>query len=126
MVLFKRSPRLVWSPMPDQDIVSPDAQAQHPALAEDLKTLGDELLPHFCELNAYALQYHNEFRRDQLMLISAGALAAVLGVLHASRGVPSFSTALPAYNGLYAFERQAKVYGDAANALLRARADSPE
>jgi hypothetical protein len=39
---------------------------------------------------------------------------------------PSCSTALAAYNGLYAFERQAKLYGDAANALLRARADSPE
>ena len=84
MVLFKRLPRLVWSPMPDEDIVPPDAQAQHPALSGDLKTLGDELLPHFRELNAYALQYQNEFRRDQLILISGGALAAVLGVLHVS------------------------------------------
>ncbi len=39
---------------------------------------------------------------------------------------PAVSTALSAYNGLYAFDRQAKVYGDAANALLRARADSPD
>ena len=39
---------------------------------------------------------------------------------------PAVSTALSAYNALYAFERQAKIYGDAANALLRARADSPD
>jgi hypothetical protein len=39
---------------------------------------------------------------------------------------PALSTAFAAYNALYAFERQAKIYGDAANALLRARADSPD
>jgi SMODS and SLOG-associating 2TM effector domain 1 len=39
---------------------------------------------------------------------------------------PALSTALSAYNALYAFERQAKIYGDAANALLRTRADSPD
>ena len=36
------------------------------------------------------------------------------------------SVALSAYNASYAFERQGKIYGDAANALLRARADSPD
>lgn len=39
---------------------------------------------------------------------------------------PALGTALSAYSGLYAFERQAKIYGDAANALLRARADAPD
>jgi len=39
---------------------------------------------------------------------------------------PALSAALSAYNTLYAFERQSKIYGDAANALLRARADSPD
>jgi len=39
---------------------------------------------------------------------------------------PALATALSAYDGLYAFERQAKLYGDAANALLRARADGPD
>ena len=39
---------------------------------------------------------------------------------------PALSTALSAYNAFYAFERQGKIYGDAANALLRARADSPD
>ena len=39
---------------------------------------------------------------------------------------PALSTAFAAYNGLYAFERQGKIYGDAADALLRARADAPD
>ncbi|MBV9391443.1 MAG: SLATT domain-containing protein [Verrucomicrobia bacterium] len=68
------------------------------------------------------------------MILTAGAAAfasADVWGLHTlwlilSVAFPAFSTALSAYNGLYAFERQAKVYGDAANALLRARADSPE
>jgi SMODS and SLOG-associating 2TM effector domain 1 len=68
------------------------------------------------------------------MVLTAGAAAlaaANIGGLHVLWSIlavafPSCSTALAAYNGLYAFERQAKLYGDAANALLRARADSPE
>jgi hypothetical protein len=46
---------------------------------------------------------------------------SILGVVF-----PALSTALSAYNAVYAFERQGKIYGDAANALLRARADSPD
>jgi hypothetical protein len=83
MTLFRRLPRLVWSPQ-NEDIVPSDAQAQNPALAKDFKTLEDELLPHFRELNADALRYQNEFRLDQVMLILGGSLATVLGVLHAS------------------------------------------
>src|ERR1700676_2685347 len=68
------------------------------------------------------------------MVLTAGAAAlaaANIGGLHALWSIlavafPTCSTALAAYNGLYAFERQAKLYGDAANALLSARADSPE
>jgi hypothetical protein len=68
------------------------------------------------------------------MVLTAGvsALAAAnIGGLHVLWSIlavafPAFSTALAAYNGLYAFERQAKLYGDAANALLRADADSPD
>lgn len=39
---------------------------------------------------------------------------------------PILSTALQAYGELYAFEQQAKLYQDAANALHRARADAPD
>jgi hypothetical protein len=83
MTLFRRLPRLVWSPQ-NEEIVPADVQARHPALAKDFETLDGELLPHFRELNADALRYQNEFRLDQLMLILGGTLATVLGVLHAS------------------------------------------
>jgi len=55
---------------------------------------------------------------------NVGGLKSVWAVL--AIAFPALSTALAAYNALYAFERQAKIYGDAANALLRARADSPD
>jgi ABC-type transport system involved in cytochrome bd biosynthesis fused ATPase/permease subunit len=48
-------------------------------------------------------------------------LWAVLAVVF-----PVLSTALSAYNGLYAFERQAKLYRDAANMMHRAQADAPD
>src|SRR5436305_13227732 len=55
---------------------------------------------------------------------NVGGLKSLWAVLAVA--FPALSTALAAYNALYAFERQAKIYGDAANALLRARADSPD
>ena len=39
---------------------------------------------------------------------------------------PVMSTALSAYDGLYAFDRQAKLYQDARGALLIAKARTPE
>jgi hypothetical protein len=39
---------------------------------------------------------------------------------------PILSTAIQAYDDLYAFEQQAKLYQDAANALHRVRADAPD
>jgi hypothetical protein len=68
-----------------------------------------------------------------LMVLAAAAAAlasANVGELKSLWSVlavvfPSLSTALAAYNGLYAFEQQAKLYRDAANTLLRARADAP-
>ena len=39
---------------------------------------------------------------------------------------PALATALSAYSNLYTFERQGKIYGDAENALLRARVDAPD
>ena len=55
---------------------------------------------------------------------NVGGLKPVWSILAVA--FPALSTALAAYNAFYAFERQAKIYGDAANALLRARADSPD
>jgi len=82
-----------------------------------------------------------EAARDEVLWLTAALMiltAAVAALASANIGglgwlwsilavaFPALSTALAAYNALYAFERQAKIYGDAANALLRARADSPE
>jgi len=39
---------------------------------------------------------------------------------------PALATALFAYSSLYGFERQGKIYGDAENALIFARADAPD
>ena len=55
---------------------------------------------------------------------NVGGLKSLWSVLAVA--FPALSTALATYNALYAFERQTKIYGDAANALLRARADSPD
>jgi SMODS and SLOG-associating 2TM effector domain 1 len=66
-----------------------------------------------------------------LMVLAAAALASAdvggLKLLWSVLAVvfPGLSTALAAYNGLYAFEQQAKLYRDAANTLLRAGADVP-
>jgi hypothetical protein len=84
MTLFKRLPKLRWQPAQNEDILNLDVQSQHPALANEFKLLEVELLPHFRQLNADALRYQNEFRLDQVMLIFGGALATILGVLHAS------------------------------------------
>jgi hypothetical protein len=82
-----------------------------------------------------------ETARDQVLWLTAVFMvltAAVAALASANVGglkslwavlavaFPALSTALSAYNALYAFERQAKIYRDAANALLRARADSPD
>lgn len=55
---------------------------------------------------------------------NVGGLTRLWSVLQVA--FPALVTTLAAYNGLYAFERQAKIYGDAANNLLRARADAPD
>jgi len=70
-----------------------------------------------------------------LLMVLAGTAAALasadvggLKTLWAVLAVvfPAVSTALSAYNGLYAFERQAKLYRDAANMMLRTRAGAPD
>ncbi len=84
--MFKRLPSLRWSPPRDQEIVSMETQKQSPLFADDFKTLGDELMPYFRELDAEALRVQNQFRLDQVILIFGGALATILGAVHASLG----------------------------------------
>jgi hypothetical protein len=54
----------------------PTFQTQCPELATDFKLLAEELMPHFRELDANALQLQNEFRREQVLLIFGAALAS--------------------------------------------------
>ncbi len=70
-----------------------------------------------------------------LLLVLAATTAALaaanvgeLKILWAVRAVvfPALSTALSAYNGLYAFERQTKIYQDAANMMHHARSYAPD
>ena len=61
-----------------------EAQAQRPDLAADFATLEGELMPYFRELDANALRLQNQFRLHQVTLIFGGALATILGALHAS------------------------------------------
>src|SRR5215472_16208767 len=84
--MFKRLPSLRWSSPRDQQIVSTDAQKQSPLFADDFKTLEDELIPYFRELDAEALRVQNQFRLDQVRLIFGAALATILGAVHASLG----------------------------------------
>ena len=84
LILFKRLPKLPWPPPQNEDIIKLTVQAQHPELVEDFKSLEAELLPHFRQLNEDALRCQNDFRLDQVILIFGGALATILGVLHAS------------------------------------------
>lgn len=88
-----------------------------------------------------ARQAEFEKARDQANTLNVVllALAAVAGVLAAANilglrewwsvlGVifPALSTAISGYDGLYSFERQARLYEDAANALHYTRADAPD
>jgi hypothetical protein len=86
MTLFKRLPRLRWKASEDQEIIPPDVQTQCPELGTDFKLLAEELMPHFRQRDANALQLQNEFRLEQVFLIVSGALATILGALHASLG----------------------------------------
>lgn len=89
MVLFKRLPKLRWKPPGKDEIIPAEAQEPVPDLASDFKTLEQELMGHFRQLNANALRLQNQFRLDQVMLIFGGTLATVLGAMHASLGPPS-------------------------------------
>jgi hypothetical protein len=86
VALFKRFPSLRWFPPRDQQIIPAQAQTQNPAFATDFKTLEDEVMPHFRELDAEALRVQNQFRLQQVVLIFGGACATILGAVHAGLG----------------------------------------
>lgn len=88
MQLFKRFPKLVWRgvesfpPGPQKDA----EKDYYPALKDDFETLKTKWLPLFYRFDQQALKAQNQFRRNQLIIISGGALAAILGALQATLG----------------------------------------
>jgi hypothetical protein len=82
--LFARLPKLRWKPPQKQEVIPADAQAQRPDLAAEFAVLESELMPYFRELDANALRLQNQFRLHQVTLIFGGALATLLGALHAT------------------------------------------
>src|SRR5439155_13707067 len=79
---------------------------------------------------------HDEVITFTVLLLAAAAVAAVFAsadimgwkIQWALLAVifPVLSTALSAYGSLYTFERQAKLYRDAVNALYQARVYAPD
>jgi hypothetical protein len=63
-----------------------DAQARElfPTLREDLDFLDRWLVPHFAECDLAAQRQQNRHRREQLLLVAAGSVGAVLGAVQAA------------------------------------------
>jgi Protein of unknown function (DUF4231) len=84
VVLFKRLPKLRWVPPQKEDILSAAEQKSYPDLAADFAVLEKELMPYFRKFDTNALRLQNQFRLHQVTLILGGALATILGALHAT------------------------------------------
>lgn len=65
-------------------IVPTEAKAQFPDLGDDLDFLEEWLVPRFTECDLRAQREQNRHRREQLLLVGAGSLGAVLGGLQAA------------------------------------------
>lgn len=82
--LFKRRPKLFWKPRLGEQIVSPKAQAQYPALKNDFDILEQQLMSNFRNLDNQALQAQNQFRLQQFILIVGGVLTSAFGAVQAA------------------------------------------
>jgi Protein of unknown function (DUF4231) len=65
-------------------IVEPSAADAFPELRDDLVFLDENLVPEFIESDLAALREQNRHRRQQLLLVAAGSLGAVLGAVQAA------------------------------------------
>jgi hypothetical protein len=65
-------------------IVPADVRTEFPELREDLDFLDEWLVPRFAECDLKAQLEQNRHRREQLLLVGAGSLGAVLGALQAA------------------------------------------
>jgi hypothetical protein len=85
--LFRRFPWRWRSPGYKQILPPGTLGAEDPEFGPDLTVLAEEVLPYFQRFDTDALRRQHQFRRDQILLIFGGALAAVLGAIQAA--VPS-------------------------------------
>jgi hypothetical protein len=83
LALFRRLPSLRYRP-PQWPIVPPEAGDEFAELRDDLTFLDAALLPKFRECDLTALVEQNRHRRQQLILLVAGAAGAVLGAVQAA------------------------------------------
>jgi Protein of unknown function (DUF4231) len=80
--LLRRLP-IVNRPV-ETSIVADEAKTEFPQLREDLDFLDEWLLPRFKECDLKAQREQNRHRRQQLLLVAAGSLGAVLGAVQAA------------------------------------------
>src|SRR5262249_41409444 len=83
IALFKRRPILFWKPRQDE-IVKADDQKQFPALKDDFGVVDMQVLEDFRDLDNKALEAQNQFRWQQIILISGGVVTATFGALQAA------------------------------------------
>lgn len=80
--LLRRLPLL--SPPTTTSIVPTEAKTRFGDLREDLEFLDEWLVPRFTECDLKAQREQNRHRRQQLLLVAAGSLGAVLGAVQAA------------------------------------------
>jgi hypothetical protein len=80
--LLRRLP-IVNGPV-ETPIVPTEATTRFPELREDLDFLDEWLVPRFIECDLTAQRQQNRHRRQQLLLVAAGSLGAVLGAVQAA------------------------------------------
>jgi hypothetical protein len=81
--LFRRLPKLFYRPT-SSPIVPPENHKRFPDLQNDLRFLAEVLQPEFEKCDIAALRQQNRYRRQQSILLAAGAVGAGLGAVQAA------------------------------------------
>jgi len=81
--LFRRLPKLFYRPT-SSPIGPPEDDQRYQDLWDELHFLARELKPDFEKCDIEALRQQNRYRRQQLILLAAGASGAILGAVQAA------------------------------------------
>jgi hypothetical protein len=84
--LTRRLPQLRWRQGDEWPIVSATQRAEFPEFEADFGVLDAVLVPAYRRFDGEALEAQNRSRLFQLLLISGGATATVLGIVQAALG----------------------------------------